>query len=58
MHETWWSILTDPNHIIAELIIGLIEEFLLFILGYYWIKKRIWRRLHDKFDKDHGLKHD
>ena len=58
MHETWWSILTDPDHIIAELIIGLVEEVGLFLLGYWWAKKRMWKKLHDKFDREHGLSHD
>jgi len=58
MHETWWTVLTDPNHIIAEAIVNLIEEIITFTIGYWFAKKKVWKKIHEKFDRDHGLKHE
>lgn len=46
MHETVWSILTDPNHLGAEIIvdIGIAIAELPFVI--------LWRRHHDR--KVHG----
>jgi len=58
MHETWWTVLTDPNHIIAESIVNLIEEIITFTIGYWFAKKKVWKKIHEKFDREHGLKHE
>ena len=55
--ETWWSILSDPNHIIAESIITIVEELVVFGVGYYFGRKKIWQKIHDRFDKEHDIKH-
>lgn len=41
MHETWWSILCDPAHWIAEIVMmivfdGLIGAMLLPFIGRHW----------------------
>ena len=56
-HETWWTILSDPNHLIAESIVGIIEEVIVFTIGYYFGRKKIWKKIHDRFDKEHDIKH-
>jgi len=57
-HETWWSILTDPNHLVAESIVSFVEEVLVFAIGYYFGRKRIWQKIHDRFDKEHNINHE
>ena len=56
-HETWWSILTDPNHLIAESIVGVVEEVIVFTAGYFLGRKKIWNRIHKQFDKEHDITH-
>jgi hypothetical protein len=58
MKETWWSIFTDPNHVIAELLWTLIQDVIIVFIGYKIIwKKWVMPKVHAKFDKDHGLSH-
>jgi len=57
VHKTL-GLLSDGPHITAEIIVSVVEEVVVFTLGYWWAKKRIWKKLHDKFDRDHGLSHD
>jgi len=56
-HETWFSILTDPNHLIAESIVTIVEELVVFVLGYYLGRKKIWQKIHKQFDKEHNIEH-
>ena len=56
-HETWFSILTDPNHLIAESIVTIVEELVIFVLGYYLGRKKIWQKIHKQFDKEHNIEH-
>lgn len=56
--ETWFTILTDPNHIIAEVIISIVMEIITFTLGYVFARKKIWNKIHDMFDKEHGVTHE
>lgn len=56
-HETWWTILTDPNHLVAETIVSVVEEVIVFGLGYYFGRKKIWQRIHKQFDKEHDIHH-
>lgn len=59
MHtETWVEIATDPNHIIAELIWSLIFDglFVAVLYGIVW-KKLLLPKIHEQFDKQHGLTH-
>jgi len=56
-HETWFSILTDPNHLIAESIVTIVEELVVFVLGYYLGRKKIWQKIHKQFDKEHDIEH-
>jgi hypothetical protein len=58
-NETWWSIFTDPHHIIAELAWTLIQDVIFGFVLYKMVwKKIVYPKLHAKFDKDHGLEHD
>ena len=57
IHETWWTILKDPNHLIAEGIVSFVEEVLVFVVGYYLGRKRIWQKIHDRFDREHDIEH-
>ena len=60
MHqETWWSIFTDPNHIVAELLWTLIQDVLVGWLLYKVVFKRhilprIHREVHHEIDEEHG----
>jgi len=56
-HETWWTILTDPNHLIAESIVGFVEELIVFSIGYYFGRNKIWKKIHKQFDEEHDIKH-
>ena len=56
-HETWWHILSDPNHLIAESIVTIVEELVVFVLGYYLGRKKIWQKIHKQFDKEHNIEH-
>lgn len=61
MHETTWSILTDPAHIWAEVIMMIIFDGLLGALLFPLAKRTYqgWRsRLHVEFDLSHGVDHD
>lgn len=58
MHETWWTIVTDPNHILAELAWNLIFDVLIITLGYgIIIKKIVLPKIHKYIDDKHGVKH-
>jgi hypothetical protein len=58
MTETWWSIFTDPNHIVAELLWTLLQDILIgwLLYGVLW-KKVMLPKIHAKFDEQHGLTH-
>jgi len=56
-HETWWTILTDPNHLIAEAIVGFVEELLVLGIGYALGRKKIWQKIHKQFDEEHNIEH-
>ena len=56
-HETWWTILTDPNHLIAESIVGFVEEIIVLVIGYYLGRNKIWDKIHKQFDKEHEIEH-
>jgi hypothetical protein len=56
-HETWWTILTDPNHLIAESIVGFVEEIIVLVIGYYLGRNKIWNKIHKQFDKEHEIEH-
>ena len=57
MKESWWSILTDPNHLIAEAIISVVGEVITFTVGYFLGRKKIWEKIHKQFDKEHDIVH-
>jgi hypothetical protein len=58
MKETWWGILSDPNHIVAELVWNLIFDLLIISIGYgIIIKKIILPKIHKYIDDKHGVKH-
>ena len=57
-HESWITILTDPNHIIAEVIISIAMEVVTFALGFLFARKKIWNKIHEMFDKEHGVTHE
>lgn len=58
MHETWWDIATDPNHIMAELAWNIIFDVLIITLGYgIIIKKIVLPKIHKYIDDKHGVKH-
>lgn len=61
--ETWWSVTTDPNHIIAELIFNLIFDGLIITLGYGIIIKKIVmphlrKNIHKYIDTKHNVEHE
>lgn len=61
-HETWWSIFSDPNHIIAELLWTVIQDGLVIWLFYNVIFKKyvlpkIHKAVHHEIDKEHGIVH-
>ena len=56
-HETWWTILTDSNHLIAESIVGFVEEIIVLVIGYYLGRNKIWDKIHKQFDKEHEIEH-
>jgi hypothetical protein len=63
MQETWWSITTDPNHIIAELLFNLIFDGLILAVGYGIIIKKIVfpylrKNIHKYIDGKHNIEHD
>jgi hypothetical protein len=59
MHqETWIDILTDPNHIMAELVWNFVFDVIVITVGYgIIIKKIILPRIHKYIDDKHGVKH-
>jgi hypothetical protein len=62
MHETWWEIALDPNHIIAELIWTIIFDGIFIAVIYKLIIKRyllpkIKRQIHTEIDEEHGIAH-
>jgi hypothetical protein len=63
MEETWIDIVTDPNHIIAEIIINLVFDGLIIALGYGIIIKKIVmpalrKNVHKYIDQRHGVQHE
>jgi hypothetical protein len=63
MTETWINILTDPNHIIAEIIINFIFDILIITLGYGIIVKKIIlpylrKNIHKYIDTKHNIEHE
>lgn len=62
MHETWWSIATDPDHIIAELLWSLVFDvfFVAFLWGVVWkrlLLPKLRRDIHREIDAEHGVDH-
>jgi hypothetical protein len=62
MHETWWEIATDPNHIIAELIWTVIFDglFVWFLYGVVFkrlILPKLRKDIHKEIDEEHGIQH-
>ena len=62
MHETWFAIFSDKNHIIAELLWQLIfDGFAIAFLYGFVVKKIIIPRLrlslHKEIDEEHGITH-
>jgi hypothetical protein len=62
-NETWLTILTDPNHIIAEIIINLLFDGLIITIGYGIIIKKIVlpylrKNIHKYVDDKHGVAHE
>jgi len=63
MHETWWEIFTDQNHIIAETLWSLIENFVVIGLFYNivfrkYVLPKIKRQIHEDIDREHGITHE
>lgn len=64
MHqETWIDIVTDPNHIIAEVIINIVFDLLIITLGYGIIIKKfviphLRKNIHKYVDDKHGVVHE
>jgi hypothetical protein len=63
MTETWWGIVTDPNHIIAEVIINILFDGLIIALGYGIIIKKVVmpylrKNIHKYIDDRHDMKHE
>ncbi|CAB4242274.1 hypothetical protein UFOVP222_91 [uncultured Caudovirales phage] len=61
--ETWWSVTTDPNHIIAELIFNLVFDGLIIALGYGIIIKKVImpylrKNIHKYIDTKHNVIHE
>jgi len=62
MTETWINIVTDPNHIIAEVIINIVFDTVIIALGYGIIIKRVVipylrKNIHKYVDDKHGVTH-
>jgi hypothetical protein len=63
MQETWISIVTDPNHIVAEVIINILFDGLVIALGYGIIVKKIVlpylrKNIHKYIDQRHNVEHE
>ena len=61
-NETWFDIVTDPNHIIAEIIINILFDGLIIALGYGIIIKKVVmpylrKNIHRYVDDKHGVVH-
>ena len=61
--ETWWSIVTDPNHIVAEIIWNIIFDGLIIALGYGIIIKKfvlpyLRKNIHKYIDDRHLVEHE
>jgi hypothetical protein len=62
MTETWFTIFTDPNHIIAELLWTLIQDVVLGWLLYGVVFKKhllpkLRKDIHKEIDKEHNIVH-
>jgi hypothetical protein len=62
-HETWWSIFSDPSHIIAELLWTIIQDIFVVGLFYKYICKRVvlprlTSSVHKEIDREHGISHE
>jgi len=61
-HDTWWSIFTDPNHIVAELMWTVIQDVIIGWLLYRVVFKKfilpkITHKVHNEIDTAHGYNH-
>lgn len=61
--ETWVDIVTDPNHIIAEVIINIVFDGLIIALGYGIIIKKVVmpalrKNIHKYIDQKHNMEHE
>lgn len=62
-HETWLSIFTDSNHIVAELLWTLIQDVVFIGVLYKIVFKKyilpnIRRQVHEDIDREHGITHE
>jgi hypothetical protein len=60
--ETWFSIFTDPNHIIAELAWTAIQDVVIvwFLYGIVFKKTilpKIRKDIHQEIDQEHNITH-
>ena len=60
--ETWFSIFTDPNHIVAELLWTVIQDVVIVWLLYGVVFKKtilpkIRKDIHKEIDKEHNITH-
>ena len=61
-NETWFTIFTDPNHIIAELLWTLLQDGFIgwFLYGFVWkrvVLPKIRKDIHTEIDQEHGIQH-
>lgn len=62
MNESFWAILTDPAHMMAELVSSAVWDLVVITLLYQllwkrWIAPKWTARIHKEIDTEHGVIH-
>jgi hypothetical protein len=59
--EEFWTVFTDPAHIMAEIASALVWDILIVLLLWPLIRRWLTRfahKIHEEIDEAHGVEHD
>lgn len=55
--NTWWEIITDPHHVLADIIMNTVYEVILLLVVYKLLYKQLYRKLRKKIENESETAH-